>query len=229
MEIRNFHTSLLGGFRKKDVIAFLAEEKLQHERELQDLQQQLEEASAQVREMMEQRDEAQTNCQTLLQQLDEARQLRDAQAAAFEAERAAHAEREDGLRQKVQELENRPMPEPVLQVNGAELESLREALAAERERVQALDARLRQQPGHPDSQEHLWALCGKMERTLRQMERMLDGPLRMTCYPEPMEEWEPEDEPVFEMPAAPAAAPASADPRERSSVSSLLKKIRRRD
>ena len=38
MENRNFHTSMLGGFRKKDVIAFLAEEKLQHERELQDLQ-----------------------------------------------------------------------------------------------------------------------------------------------------------------------------------------------
>ena len=227
MENRNFHTSMLGGFRKKDVIAFLAEEKLQHERELQDLQQQLEEASAQTREMMEQRDEAQTNCQALLQQLEEARELREAQAAAFEAERAAHAEAENALRLQVQELENRPAPEPVLQVNSAELESLREALAAERERVQAMDARLRQQPGHSDSQEHLWALCGKMERTLRQMERMLDGPLRMTCYPEPMEEREPEEAPIFDVPAAPVAAPAPATGRERSSVSSLLKKIRR--
>ena len=229
MEIRNFHTSMLGGFRKKDVIAFLAEEKLRHEQELQDLQRQLEEASAQVRDLMEQRDEAQANCQNLLQQLEEARQARDAQAAAFDVERAAHTEAEIALRLQVQELENRPAPEPVLQVNSAELETLREALAAERERVQALDACLRQQPERPDSQEHLWALCSKMERTLRQMERMLDGPLRMTCYPEPIEAREPEEEPIFEMPAAPAAASASADPRERSSVSSLLKKIRRRD
>ena len=60
-----------------------------------------------------------------------------------------------------------------------------------------------------------------MERTLRQMERMLDGPLRMTCYPEPVETEEelPEEAPVCESREAPTY---------KTAVSSLLNRVRRR-
>ena len=37
MENRNFHTALIGGFRKKDVISYMAEEKRQQEELLEEL------------------------------------------------------------------------------------------------------------------------------------------------------------------------------------------------
>ena len=37
MENRNFHTAFLGGFRKKDVVNFLAEDKRRQEESLQEL------------------------------------------------------------------------------------------------------------------------------------------------------------------------------------------------
>ena len=45
MENRSFRTALLGGFRKKDVVNFLAEDKRRQEEALQDLNTQLEEAA----------------------------------------------------------------------------------------------------------------------------------------------------------------------------------------
>ena len=52
MEGRNFHTALIGGFRKKDVISYLAEEKRLQEEQVEELrrnqvelEQQLDEAA----------------------------------------------------------------------------------------------------------------------------------------------------------------------------------------
>ena len=73
MENRNFHTSLLGGFRKKDVVSFLAEEKSRQDSALQDLQQQLDEAEGQLQRLMEERDRALEQAQELRQQLQDAR------------------------------------------------------------------------------------------------------------------------------------------------------------
>ena len=39
MEGRNFHTALVGGFRKKDVVNYLAEEKRLQQEQVQDLRQ----------------------------------------------------------------------------------------------------------------------------------------------------------------------------------------------
>lgn len=236
MENRNFHTALLGGFRKKDVVAFLAEDKRQQEAALQDLNGQLEEAAEQIRQLMEQRDAAQ---ELLLSRQEQKTQLEEELAQAQEALDCARQENvrleaelqqqnsrngdlQAQLAQLQQQLDTRP------EVDLEELQLLREELAAARLRAEELDARLRQQPqtkGSSQSMDQLWHLCGKMERTLGQMERMLDGPYRMTCYPEPVEEWE---EPVLpaEEPLAEEEIPAPA--AEPPSVKSLLQRIRRK-
>ena len=41
MDRQSFHTSLLGGFRKKDVVAYLAEERQRQRQELEELQDKL--------------------------------------------------------------------------------------------------------------------------------------------------------------------------------------------
>ena len=69
MENRNFHTSLLGGFRKKDVVSFLAEEKSRQDSALQELQQQITEAEEQLQGLMEERDQALEQVLELEQQL----------------------------------------------------------------------------------------------------------------------------------------------------------------
>ena len=62
-------------------------------------------------------------------------------------------------------------------------------------------------------------------RTLRQMERMLDGPYRMTCYPEPVEQTQEAAEPVVQEeilePMAEQPAPVQAP-----SVKNLLQRVR---
>ena len=112
-----------------------------------------------------------------------------------------------------------------------ELLRLRETLRAERERACALESRLRQQSGAWETaggDGHLWALCAKMERTLSQMERMLDGPYRMTCYPEPaVQRPEPVDPETFSRDGEAAPAGVSSEP-DASAVSGLLRKIRKK-
>ena len=52
MDQRNFHTTFLGGFRKKDVVNFLAEDKRRQAESLQELNAQLDEASEQIKQLM---------------------------------------------------------------------------------------------------------------------------------------------------------------------------------
>ncbi len=251
MENRNFHTSLLGGFRKKDVVNFLAEEKSRQENALQELQLQLEEAEGQLQRLMNERDLALEQVQALRIEQSELRQqleaafreqesleerLNDAglreqamasQSAQSQAEVLQMAEENGRLQQRIDELEARP--EPLPQIDPAELENLREQLQAERQRAEELAALLRQQPqsgSRPaEGMDQLWSLCGKMERTLGQMERMLDGPYRMTCYPEPPVE-RVQAEPV--MPAEEPVPVAEAAPvAQTPSVKSLLQRIRK--
>ena len=91
-----------------------------------------------------------------------------------------------------------------------------------------MDARLREQPqsvGSTQSTDQLWNLCGKMERTLRQMERMLDGPYRMTCYPEPMEQMQEAAESVVQEEVFEPVAEQTA-PVQVPSVKNLLQRVR---
>ena len=254
MENRNFHTSLLGGFRKKDVITFLAEEKSRQECELQDVRQQLEEAEEQLQRLMDERDRALEQVQTLRaeqselqeqlesaareqeqleERLNEAalrEQAMASQSALSQAEAMQLSEENQRLQALVEELEARPEPSPA--VDPAELAALRAQLETEHRRageLAELVEALRQQPqGRSGSGEHmdqLWSLCGKMERTLGQMERMLDGPYRMTCYPEPPVERCAEP-PVQEPAWIPAEEPAAEE--QIPSVKTLLQRIRKR-
>lgn len=250
MENRNFHTSLLGGFRKKDVVSFLAEEKSRQDSALQELQQQITEAEEQLQGLMEERDQALERVLELRQQLaDVQAQLADAQtqqeeledrvneaalreqamasqSAQSQAEALQLSEENSRLQARIEELEARP--EPCIQVDPAELDSLRQQLQAEQQKTRELAALLQQPQSRTcagESMDQLWSLCGKMERTLGQMERMLDGPYRMTCYPEPPVE-RAQTEPV--MPAEePVPVAESAPVTQASSMKSLLQRIRK--
>ena len=239
MENRNFHTAFLGGFRKKDVVNFLAEDKRRQEENLQELNGQLEEAAEQIRELMEQRDNALEQVQALCAQREELQAALEAarqESVQLETARQENARLESELQR--QNLRNGDLQAQLAQlqeqldarpeVDPEELQSLREELQAARLRAEALDARLREQPqsvGSTQSTDQLWNLCGKMERTLRQMERMLDGPYRMTCYPEPVEQVQEAAEPVMQeetfAPVAEQPAPVQAP-----SVKNLLQRVR---
>ena len=239
MENRNFHTAFLGGFRKKDVVNFLAEDKRRQEESLQELNTQLEEAGEQIKQLMEQRDNALEQVQALCAQREELQAALEAarqESVQLETARQENARLESELqRQNIrngdlqaqlaqlqEQLDARPEVDP------EELQSLREELQAARLRAEALDARLREQPqtmGNAQSTDQLWNLCGKMERTLRQMERMLDGPYRMTCYPEPRKEAEVYEEPIF--PESPVeTVPEKPMTEQAPSVKHLLQRIR---
>ena len=258
MENRNFHTSLLGGFRKKDVVSFLAEEKSRQDAALDDLRKQLEEADGQLQRLMNERDLALEQVQALRLEQSELRQQLEAafreqesleerlneaalreqamasQSALSQAEALQLSEENDRLQARVEELEARP--EPVPAVDPAELEDLRrqleterQQLLAERQRTEELAELLRQQPqnraGSGERMDQLWSLCGKMERTLGQMERMLDGPYRMTCYPEPPAERMAAEPVMPETEPAPAEAPVPAP--QTPTVKTLLQRIRK--
>lgn len=299
MEGRNFHTALMGGFRKKDVIRYLAEEKRLQEEQVEalrrgqaELEQQLDEARTDNGANRLLNEELQKEAEVLRQQLEmtrmdlntarEAQLLAESRLTQAEA-RLAMAEEErlalegrlastaqenrtlsaenDELRQTVTELLARPdaaqtetlrkeleaqkaynsqLEEKLTQARlretcGLDLpagpregENLRADLAAERQRVVQLEEQLRQlaaRNGETGGSGQLWALCGKMERTIRQMEQMLDGPYRLTCYPEPVERAEsrvelPEQDLYAEAPAE------SAVPGQAPTVKNLLQRIR---
>lgn len=239
MENRNFHTAFLGGFRKKDVVNFLAEDKRRQEENLQELNGQLEEAAEQIRELMEQRDNALEQVQALCAQREELQAALEAarqesvqletarqESARLEAELQQQNRRNGDLQAQLAQLQEQLDARP--EVDPEELQSLREELQAARLRAEALDARLREQPqskGGAQSTDQLWNLCGKMERTLRQMERMLDGPYRMTCYPEPVEQVQEVAEPVMQEEAFAPVAEQPA-PVQAPSVKNLLQRVR---
>ena len=292
MEGRNFHTALIGGFRKKDVVRYLAEEKRLQEEQVEELrrsqaelEQQLDEARTSVGADRLLNEELQGEVEALRQQLEltrmdlntakEAQLLAESRLTQAEEDRltlegrltAAAQENQglsaenDQLRQTVTELLSRPdtaaeaaelraelekqktfnrqLEEKLTQarlnetyglkmpVDNREGESLRADLAAERQRVAQLESQLRQMAQRKEesgSADQLWALCGKMERTIRQMEQMLDGPYHMTCYPsEPLRD---EGTPIFAEPEEVFTEQAERPAKAKPSVSSLLQRVR---
>ncbi len=276
MEVRNFHTSLMG-FRKRDVVNYLAEEKRLQEQALAELR-------AQARELEEQLDQARSDSSAgrlltqelqgevsdLRQQLEllqaELAAAREAQALAEHLLSRAQTEKQeaqdrldrvetalteteqlletaqqqdmdarlslekkiDELQERLQQAEENAVRMPGYADSIVEMEALREALAEEKQRSAQLEACLAaQQPAKPIARpegansDQLWALCGKMERTIRQMEQMLDGPYRLTCYPD-----RPQREPEEPVPAEAPARPEPAPAQPRSTVSSLLQRVR---
>lgn len=300
MEGRNFHTALIGGFRKKDVVSYLAEEKRLQEEQVEellrnqaDLEQQLDEARTSGGANRLLNEELQGEVEALRQQLELTRMdLNTAREAQLLAEsrltqaegRLALAEEErltleerlasvgqenqalntenDQLREAVTELLARPDTQAENEALRAELEqqkalnsqleeklaqarlnetyglkmpadaregeSLRADLAAERQRVAQLESQLRQLAARKEetgNADQLWALCGKMERTIRQMEQMLDGPYHVTCYPsEPLRE--EAAAPIFGEPEECPEEPTDRTAKARPTVSSLLQRVR---
>ncbi len=229
MEKRNFHTALLGGFRKKDVVNFLAEDKRRQEESLQALNTQLEEAAEQIGQLMEQRDSALEQVQALHAEREELQRALEAarqENLRLEAELQVQQEQNGELHSQTEQLKVQLNARP--EVDPDELQILREELNAARLRAETLDARLREQPqskGSAQSADQLWNLCGKMERTLRQMERMLDGPYRMTCYPEPVEAEEVCVQPEVQV-EVPETVAENTAPVQTPSVKNLLQRIR---
>ncbi len=261
MEARNFHTALLGGFRKKDVVAYLAEEKRLQEGQLDELRRAVGELEGQLAEAVARQESdlayssgLQSRLAELQEQLDTEREARglaehqltltnaekgelERRLAQTEAELADAGKRDLSVRltleNKIDELQARLMQaeaRPQAADDSGELRQLRQALQQEQARAALLEGQLAAQAAdrsEGENTDQLWALCGKMERTIRQMEQMLDGPYRMTCYPEPpVREAEPEKPPVQETPKAqPPRQPAYRDD-PKPSVSSLLQRIR---
>jgi len=277
VENRNFHTALIGGFRKKDVINYMAEEKRLQEELLEELrssqaelEQQLEDARLSDDSNRLLSEDLQEEVDMLRQQLElaqgdlaacrEARLLAEERLTQAEEDKRALEERLDADKQAAQarEDENRTLQAQLeeqkalckqlgeeltqartqervsqtIPADSRESEGLRAELAAERQRVAQLESQLRQmasRKGETGNADQLWALCGKMERTIRQMERMLDGPYQMTCYPKESFYREPEQENVAEeppeLPEEPVVQPRQSA-RPRVNVSSLLQRVR---
>ena len=276
MENRNFHTALIGGFRKKDVINYMAEEKRLQEELLEELrssqaelEQQLEDARLSDDSNRLLSEDLQEEVDMLRQQLElaqgdlaacrEARLLAEERLTQAEEDKRALEERLEADKQAAQarEDENRTLQAQLeeqkalckqlgeeltqtrtqehvsqtIPADSCESEGLRAELAAERQRVAQLESQLRQMASRKEETgiaDQLWALCGKMERTIRQMERIMDGPYQVTCYPgEPFAE--KDAAPVFEEPEEPAEEPVAQprqSPRSRPTVSSLLQRVR---
>lgn len=240
MEGRNFHTALIGGFRKKDVVSFLAEDKRRQEEDLQSLQQQLADMEGELSALRAAREREALEADALREQLEAERlaagqekALLEAQVSQLEEQCCAAAAEKAALEGRIAQMEAQLEARQESPIDPDELKGLHEELMAEQERVRLLSAQLCQQENQakPQGMDQLWSLCGKMERTLRQMERMLDGPYRMTCYPEPAAQREeaepicqPAEEPAREEKPIPAPAPAPVP--ETSSVKNLLQRIR---
>ncbi len=255
MEARNFHTSLMG-FRKKDVIAYLAEEKRQQEQQLEELRRQARELEEQLEQSEAENGAGQQQIEELQKEAkawkDQAEALREQLSAAQGAQALAEqlldeARQQDrdarlSLEGKIDELQARlELAETAAEASccvdtTAETEVLRNALEQEKQRCARLEEQLACQAARPAEGEtksdQLWALCGKMERTIRQMETMLDGPYRMTCYPDVPDRSEREEpirhesQPQPETQPQPAREAPAPKTQSKPSVSSLLQRVR---
>lgn len=169
MDRQSFHTSLLGGFRKKDVVAYLAEERQRQRQELEELQDKLtamERAAA----------ETETQDQTSRQQAEELETLR----AAADRSRTVRDMELETLRARIRTLE-------AGQNTPRELQQSRLALEEQRQRADRLEEELRQLQNAKvvgaDREEQLRVLCRRLERSLELLDRAMDGPHHMVCYP----------------------------------------------
>lgn len=186
MEGQSFHTSLLGGFRKKDVIRYLAEEKRRQEETLAQLREKLEDmeqsASAPAAEPTERWKNEALQARIAELQAENDRQAQQLQSLRDAAERCVQQAREmDALRDQLHGLEN-----------AREENTDTDALAAAQERCAQLEAQLEQlqSRGVSTQEERLHSLCGKLEQVLELLDKAADGPRHVICYPVSPEEQE---------------------------------------
>ncbi len=187
MDRQSFHTSLLGGFRKKDVVAYLAEERQRQRQELEELQEKLAalehsaaDTESQDRAGRQQAEELQAQLEALQEEnRQQAEELETLRAAADRSRTVRDMELET-LRARIRTLE-------AGQNTPRELQQSRLALEEQRQRADRLEEELRQLQNAKvvgaDREEQLRVLCRKLERSLELLDRAMDGPHHMVCYP----------------------------------------------
>lgn len=187
MDRQSFHTSLLGGFRKKDVVAYLAEDRQRQRQELEELQEKLialehsaADTESQDRAGRQQAEELQAQLEALQEEnRQQAEELETLRAAADRSRTVRDMELET-LRARIRTLE-------AGQNTPRELQQSRLALEEQRQRADRLEEELRQLQNAKvvgaDREEQLRVLCRKLERSLELLDRAMDGPHHMVCYP----------------------------------------------
>ena len=187
MDRQSFLTSLLGGFRKKDVVAYLAEERQRQRQELEELQEKLAalehsaaDTESQDRAGRQQAEELQAQLEALQEEnRQQAQELETLRAAADRSRTVRDMELET-LRARIRTLE-------AGQNTPRELQQSRQALEEQRQRADRLEEELRQLQNAKvvgaDREEQLRVLCRRLERSLELLDRAMDGPHHMVCYP----------------------------------------------
>lgn len=187
MDRQSFHTSLLGGFRKKDVVAYLAEERQRQRQELEELQEKLAalehsaaDTESQDRAGRQQAEELQAQLEALQEEnRQQAQELETLRAAADRSRTVRDMELET-LRARIRTLE-------AGQNTPRELQQSRQALEEQRQRADRLEEELRQLQNAKvvgaDREEQLRVLCRRLERSLELLDRAMGGPHHMVCYP----------------------------------------------
>lgn len=243
MDRQSFHTSLLGGFRKKDVVAYLAEERQRQRQELEELQEKLTalehsaaDTESQDRAGRQQAEELQAQLEALQgENRQQAEELETLRAAADRSRTVRDMELET-LRARIRTLE-------AGQNTPRELQQSRLALEEQRQRADRLEEELRQLQNAKvvgaDREEQLRVLCRKLERSLELLDRAMDGPHHMVCYPVTEEDKTllrqsgvilgsvPQETPA--QPAEPQPAEPDKKPPEEpgdATVSRLMEKVR---
>lgn len=243
MDRQSFHTSLLGGFRKKDVVAYLAEERQRQRQELEELQEKLAalehsaaDTESQDRAGRQQAEELQAQLEALQEEnRQQAEELETLRAAADRSHTVRDMELET-LRARIRTLE-------AGQNTPRELQQSRLALEEQRQRADRLEEELRQLQNAKvvgaDREEQLRVLCRKLERSLELLDRAMDGPHHMVCYPVTEEDKTllrqsgvilgsvPQETPA--QPAEPQPAEPDKKPPEEpgdATVSRLMEKVR---
>lgn len=243
MDRQSFHTSLLGGFRKKDVVAYLAEERQRQRQELEELQEKLAalehsaaDTESQDRAGRQQAEELQAQLEALQEEnRQQAEELETLRAAADRSRTVRDMELET-LRARIRTLE-------AGQNTPRELQQSRLALEEQRQRADRLEEELRQLQNAKvvgaDREEQLRVLCRKLERLLELLDRAMDGPHHMVCYPVTEEDKTllrqsgvilgsvPQETPA--QPAEPQPAEPDKKPPEEpgdATVSRLMEKVR---
>lgn len=187
MDRQSFHTSLLGGFRKKDVVAYLAEERQRQRQELEELQEKLTALEHSAADTESQDRAGRQQAEELQAQLEALREENRQQAEELETLRAA-ADRSRTVRDmELETLRARIRTLEAGQNTPRELQQSRQALEEQRQRADRLEEELRQLQNAKvvgaDREEQLRVLCRKLERSLELLDRAMDGPHHMVCYP----------------------------------------------
>lgn len=187
MDRQSFHTSLLGGFRKKDVVAYLAEERQRQRQELEELQDKLTAMERAAAETETQDQTSRQQAEELQAQLEALQEENRQQAEELETLRAA-ADRSRTVRDmELETLRARIRTLEAGQNTPRELQQSRQALEEQRQRADRLEEELRQLQNAKvvgaDREEQLRVLCRRLERSLELLDRAMDGPHHMVCYP----------------------------------------------